>query len=426
MSEFLPFHGLLPQTDVVSEVAAVPYDVVNSEEAAALAAGKPLSFLHVSRPEIDLEPGIDLHDDRVYAKAAANFRWLRENAPLTEDTGKHFYIYRLHMGSHVQTGIVGAASATDYHQNIIKKHEKTRQDKEDDRTRHVMELRSHTGPVFLTYKDSNEIDALVSNLTEVEPTFDFTAPDNISHVLWRVDVENSRKISDLYQKIPCQYIADGHHRSAAAARTQLECAPKNPHHNGTEDYNYFLAVSFPASQLKILSYNRAVKSLNGLSGEQFIAKIGEKFTIVQTDSHQPGQSGELCMYLQSKWYLLRPKFEIGNLGVIERLDVSILQDNILAPLLGINDPRTSKEIDFIGGIRGTGELQKLVDQGSHAVAFSMFPTTVKQLMDIADAGVIMPPKSTWFEPKLRDGIVCHSFLPGNKLHTGKDRFRCQC
>lgn len=409
MARIMPFHGLVPTPEKAQAVAAVPYDVVNSEEAAVLAAGNPLSFLHVSRPEIDMEPGIDLHDDRVYAKAAENFRKLCESAPLKLDAGEHLYIYRLIMGNHTQTGILGAVSATDYRNNLIKKHEKTRQDKEDDRTRHVMTLRSHTGPAFLTYQDSAEIDALVAELTKAGPTFDFTAPDGIRHIIWRVDPEKSRKISAMFEKIPYLYIADGHHRSAAAARTQAECAPKNPNHTGQEDYNFFLAVTFPASQLKILPYNRAVKTLNGLTAEQLKEKISKQFTVTPADNPGPRKSGEFCMYMEGKWYLIRPKFEVGRLGVIECLDVSILQDNILAPLLGITDPRTSTEIDFIGGIRGTKELEKLVNRGSHAVAFSMFPTTVRQLMDIADADEIMPPKSTWFEPKLRDGLVCHNF-----------------
>jgi len=409
MAKIMPFHGLVPTPEKAKEVAAVPYDVVNSEEAAILAAGNPLSFLHVSRPEIDMEPGIDLHDDRVYAKAAENFKKLCETAPLTLDPEEHLYIYRLIMDGHVQTGILGAASADDYRNNIIKKHEKTRQDKEDDRTRHVMTLRSHTGPAFLTYKDSDEIDALVAELSSTDPTFDLTAADGIQHTIWRVDAENSKKLSAMFKKIPYLYIADGHHRSAAAARTQAECAPKNPNHTGNEDYNYFLAVTFPASQLKILPYNRAVKSLNGLTAAQLKEKISEKFTINPTVDPSPHKSGEFCMYLEGEWYLVQPKFDITKLGVIECLDVSILQDNILAPILGIDDPRTSKDIDFIGGIRGTKELERIVDDGSHAVAFSMFETTVKQLMDIADADAIMPPKSTWFEPKLRDGLVCHNF-----------------
>ncbi len=409
MAKIYPFTGLLPTVERVEQVAAVPYDVVNSEEAAELAAGNPFSFLHVSRPEIDMEPGIDLHSDAVYAKAAENFAKLCREVPLQLDTGKHLYIYRLQMGEHTQTGIIGAADADEYNRGLIKKHEKTRQDKEDDRTRHVMAVRSHTGPAFLTYRDSDEITALTNSLTEAAPLFDFTAPDGIGHTLWRVSEEQSRQLSELFRKIPSLYIADGHHRSAAAARVAAECRPGNPNHTGEEDYNHFLAVTFPASELKILAYNRAVHTLNGLSADELIEAMREKFTISSTVNPLPEVPGQFCFYLAGQWYLAVAKFDIAALGVIERLDVSILQDNVLAPLLGIADPRTSQDIDFVGGIRGTEELERLVDSGRAAVAFSMYPTTVEQLMDIADAGAIMPPKSTWFEPKLRDGLVCHNF-----------------
>lgn len=409
MATVLPFNGLLPSQEVAAKVAAVPYDVVNTEEAASLAAGNPLSFLRVSRPEIELDEGIDLHDDQVYAKALANFQRLCIEAPLKQDANKHLYIYRLKMGKHVQTGVVGAVSADEYNRNIIKKHEKTRKDKEDDRTRHVMTLRSHTGPAFLTYRDSAIIDSKIAAITNTTPLFDFTAPDSIEHTLWRADVNTSEELSKLFKAIPYLYIADGHHRSAAAARTAAECRPKNHEGCGDEDYNFFLAVTFPASQLRILPYNRVVKSLNGMSKEKFIATLENKFVVSPSFNPQPERGGEFCLYLDHQWYLVRPKFNPAELGVIERLDVSILQDNILSPLLGISDPRTSKEIDFIGGIRGTAELEKLVDSGKYAVGFSMFPTTLEQLMDIADAGEIMPPKSTWFEPKLRDGMVCHNF-----------------
>ena len=409
MAHFLPFHGLLPVVERAAAVAAVPYDVVNSEEAAVLAEGNPYSFLHVSRPEIDMAPGTDLHSDAVYAAARAAFDRLIQEVPLLQDKEAHLYIYRLQMGDQVQTGVFGAASAEEYKNGIIKKHEKTRQDKEDDRTRHVMTLRSHTGPAFFTYRDSAAIDALVDALTREEALNDFTAPDGVRHTLWRVPADKSIELSKLFESVPVFYIADGHHRSAAAARTAGECAPKNPNHTGKEDYNYFLAAAFPASQLRILPYNRAVKTLNGMTQEEFLTKIQEKFTVSVTEKPSPEKSGEFAMYLDHTWYLLQPKFDIGTLDVIQRLDVSILQNNILAPILGIADPRTSTAIDFIGGIRGTGELVKLVDSGSHAVAFSMYPTTVEQLMDIADAGEIMPPKSTWFEPKLRDGLVCHNF-----------------
>ncbi len=409
MAVFLPFCGVLPTPERVKQVAAVPYDVVNSEEAAALAAGNPLSFLHVSRPEIDLAAGIDLHDDRVYAQAKAAFDRLTQEAPLTPDAEPSLYIYQLQMGDHIQTGVFGAASAEEYRQGKIKKHEKTRQDKEDDRTRHVMTLRSHSGPAFFTYRDSAAIDAFIAAEMKNAPLFNFTAADGIRHTLWRVAPEASAKLAGLFAAVPCFYIADGHHRSAAAARTAQECAPANPHHTGKEDYNFFLAAAFPASQLRILPYNRAVHTLNGMTPAQFLAKVTEKFTVAPTDNPVPGKSGEFCMLLEGRWYLVAPKFDIAKLGVIEQLDVSVLQDNILAPLLGILDPRTSRDIDFIGGIRGTGELEKLYREGRCQAAFSMYPTTLEQLMAIADAGAIMPPKSTWFEPKLRDGVVCHNF-----------------
>ncbi len=405
----MPFHGLLPAPQQVEKVAAVPYDVVNSEEAAVLAQDNPLSFLRVSRPEIEMEPGIDLYDDRVYAKAAENFLRLCKQAPLALDAGKHLYVYSLKMGNHVQIGILGAASAEDYDRDIIKKHEKTRKDKEDDRTRHVVTLRSHTGPVFLTYRDSAAIDSKIAAITATVPLFDFTAPDGIVHKLWRVGESESAAISALFDEIPYLYIADGHHRGAAASRTAAQMKAANPNHTGDEDYNYFLSVIFPASQLRILPYNRVVKDLNGLSVEGLINAISEKFTVKPEGVKEPARYGQVCMYLDKQWYTLEPRFDFKSLGVIERLDVSILQDNILAPLLGIDDPRTSKRVNFVGGIRGTAELEKLVDGGKYLVAFSMFPTTVSQMMDIADAGAIMPPKSTWFEPKLRDGLVCHNF-----------------
>lgn len=410
MADFRAFCGMRPVAGRASQVAAVPYDVVNSEEAALLAAGNPYSFLHVSRPEIDMAPGVDLHDDSVYAQAKAAFDRLIAEVPLITDKVPAYYIYRLQMGDHVQTGIFGAASAVDYNNGVIKKHEKTRKDKEDDRTRHVMTLRSHTGPAFLTYRDDEKINALVDMAMKRDPLYDFTAPDGIKHTLYMTTGSESKELAGLFAAIPCMYIADGHHRSAAAARTMMECAPHNPHHTGEEDYNFFLAAAFPASQLKILPYNRAVKTLNGRSEAEFMRELEEKFTVRAMDgAFAPSAPGNFGMYLGGKWYSVTPKFDTSKLGVIEELDVSILQDNVLGPILGIDDPRTSANIDFIGGIRGLGELEKLVNSGSHKVAFAMYPTTVEQLMNIADAGEIMPPKSTWFEPKLRDGLVCHNF-----------------
>lgn len=409
MAVFLPFNALMPGPDKVARVAAVPYDVVNTEEAAALAEGNPLSFLRVSRPEIELEKGIDLHSEAVYAKAAENFKRLCRQAPLELDPQKNLYVYSLKMGDHVQVGIAGAASAVDYDNDIIKKHEKTRRDKEDDRARHVMELRSQTGPVFLTYRDSENINAVVKDIMKNPPYFSFTAADGVEHKLWKAG-DNSELLSRFFRdEVPCFYIADGHHRAASASRAAASCRSANPNHTGKEEYNYFLAVAFPATQLRILAYNRAVKDLNGHTADSLLAKIAEKFDVQPTGSKEPPKSGTICMYLNSKWYLLTPKFDVSKLGVTEQLDVSILQDNILAPLLGIDDPRTNTRIDFIGGIRGTKELEKLVAEGKAQIAFSMYPTTLPQLMAISDAGAIMPPKSTWFEPKLRDGLVSHNF-----------------
>lgn len=409
MSAFLPFHGLTPEPDQAAKVAAVPYDVVNTEEAAALVEGNMLSFLRVARPEIELDPGMDLHDDKVYEKAAENFERLARTAPLTLDAGKHVYVYALKMGDHRQVGVIAAASTEDYENDIIKKHEKTRKDKEDDRTRHVMILRSHTGPVFMTYKDSAAIDERIEKITSEAPTFDFTAPDGIQHTIWRVDEDASAEIAAEFDQVPALYIADGHHRAASAARAAAAMKAKNPDHTGEEDYNYFLAVSFPASQLKILPYNRAVKDLNGHSKESFIDAVSANFAVSPAETPETSRPGDIKMYFDGKWFELAPKFDLESLGIIECLDVSVLQDRLLRPVLGIDDPRTSQKIDFIGGIRGTAELERLVDGGKMAVAFSMYPTTVEQLMAIADAGEIMPPKSTWFEPKLRDGLVCHNF-----------------
>ncbi len=407
MAVFRPFHALMPRPEDVAKVAAVPYDVVDTAEAAALAEGNALSFLRVSRPEIELEAGIDLHDDKVYAKAASNFQRLIEQAPLKLDEQANLYVYALTMNGRTQTGIAGTASAAEYDADIVKKHEKTRRDKEDDRARHVMELRSQTGPVFLTYRDDAAINAVVAEITKGEPFYAFTAVDGVEHKLWKCG-DRSAELEKLFaQNVPCFYIADGHHRAASASRAAASC--RNAETKGDEEYNFFLAVAFPQSELAILAYNRAVKDLNGLTSAELMAKIGEKFEITATENPLPPESGTFCMLLDKAWYLLRPKFDISALGVIESLDVSILQDNILAPLLGIDDPRTSKRIDFIGGIRGTKELERLANEGKAAVCFSMYPTTLDQLMNIADAGAIMPPKSSWFEPKLRDGLVCHNF-----------------
>jgi len=400
------FRGLRPAPSLVSEVACVPYDVVDREESAALAAGKPHSLLHVDRAEIDLPADTDPYSDAVYAKARANFLALQADGALIRETGPCVYLYQQRMGGHIQVGIATVCHIEDYERDIIKKHEKTRRDKEDDRTRLIGTLSADTGPVFLTYRDSAPIDALVAAVQKDAPLYDFTAPDGIQHTVWRV--AGGESLVEKFRDVPVAYVADGHHRTASAVRVGRERREKNPNHTGNEDYNWFLAVLFPASQLQILPYNRAVKDLNGLSKSDFLDAVARAFTVTPNANDTPVRPGEIRMVLDGAWHGLawRPA---ADADPISRLDVTGLQDRLLAPILGIDDPRTSKRIDFIGGIRGPGELVKAVDSGKSAVAFSMYPTTVEQLMAIADANQIMPPKSTWFEPKLRSGLFIHTF-----------------
>ena len=400
------FQGLRPAPALVSEVACVPYDVVNREESAALAAGKPHSLLHVDRAEIDLPPETDPYSDQVYAKALENFLALQKDGALIRESEPCLYLYQQRMGSHVQTGLAAVCHIEDYEQDIIKKHEKTRRDKEDDRTRLIGTLSADTGPVFLTYRDDAEIDALVVAAQKSAPLYDLIAPDGIQHTVWRV--AGGEAFVELFKNVPCSYVADGHHRTASAARVGRERREANPAHTGAEEYNWFLAVLFPASQLKILPYNRAVHDLNGHSKESLLAAVGAAFSLKPNGNATPAKPGEIRMYLDGAWYDLAWQ-PAADADPISQLDVTALQERLLAPLLGIDDPRTSKRVDFIGGIRGTDELVKLVDSGKAAVAFSMYPTTVEQLMAIADAGQIMPPKSTWFEPKLRSGLFIHTF-----------------
>jgi len=400
------FQGLRPTLPLVAEVACVPYDVVNREESAALAVGHPHSLLHVDRAEIDLPPEMDPYADAVYAKARANFLALQKEGALIRETEPCVYLYQQRMGRHVQVGVATVCHIEDYERDIIKKHEKTRRDKEDDRTRLIGTLSADTGPVFLTYRDSATIDAIVAEVQAEAPLYDFTAPDGIQHTVWRVP--GAETFVEAFGRVPVSYVADGHHRTASAVRVGRERREANPAHTGNEDYNWFLAVLFPASQLQILPYNRAVKDLHGHAKEAFLEAVGRAFTVHPNGSPTPHRPGEIQMYLDGAWYDLvwQPAAEADP---ISQLDVTGLQDRLLAPLLGIDDPRTSKRIDFIGGIRGTDELVKLVDSGKAAVAFSMYPTTVEQLMAIADANQIMPPKSTWFEPKLRSGLFIHTF-----------------
>ncbi|MGB5036175.1 MAG: DUF1015 family protein [Blastocatellia bacterium] len=406
MARIRPFRALRPPVERAADVAAVPYDVVNSEEAAALAKGNPWSFLHVSRPEIDLPAGTDLYSDEVYSKAKENFDRLIAECPLERDADPSLYLYRLRMGDQEQTGLVACCSIDEYDTDRIKKHERTRRDKEDDRTRHLVTLGAQTGLVFLTYRGTGEIDTLVDDVTAGPPLYDFVAPDGIAHTMWRIT--QPERFVDGFAAVADLYVADGHHRSASASRARAELRDANPNHTGEEDYNFVLAVVFPADQLRILPYNRTVKDLNGLTPEALLAAVAERFEIAEGASPDP-EKGAFAMYLGGRWYgLIPPAGSVDHRDPIASLDVSVLQDRVLAPLLAVEDPRTDKRIGFVGGIRGTAELERLVDSGKAAVAFSLYPTTLDDLMRIADAGEIMPPKSTWFEPKLRDGLVCHT------------------
>ena len=400
------FTGLRPASALVSEVACVPYDVVNREESAALAAGKPHTLLRVDRAEIDLPPDTDPYSDAVYEKARENFLALQNDGALIRETGPCIYLYQQRMGAHVQTGLAAVCHIEDYERDIIKKHERTRPDKENDRTRLIGTLSADTGPVFLTYRDSEAIDALTAGALKTEPLYDFTAPDGIQHTVWRV--AGGESFVEAFRNVPVAYVADGHHRTASACRVGRERREANPAHTGSEDYNWFLAVLFPASQLQILPYNRAVKDLHGHTKDAFLEAVGRAFVFKSAGSPTPSRPGDIRMYLDGAWHGLAWRPE-ADADPISQLDVTALQDRLLAPILGIDDPRTSKRIEFIGGIRGPEELVKLVDSGKAAVAFSMYPTTVEQLMAIADAGQIMPPKSTWFEPKLRSGLFIHTF-----------------
>ena len=399
------FQGLVPPAALAPEVACVPYDVVNTPEAAALAAGKLNSLLHVDRAEIDLPANTDPHADAVYAKANENFLKLQHTGALGREAGPSLYVYQQQMGSHVQRGIVAVCHVEDYDADLIKKHEKTRPDKEDDRTRLIDTISANTGPVFTTYRDEAAVTALVEAKVKEKPAHDFTAPDGIRHTAWRV--AGGAEWVKAFERVPHIYIADGHHRAASAARVARLRRAKNPQHTGAEDYNWFLCVLFPASELKILPYNRIVTDLNGHSPADFLAKVKATFGLVDNAAPTPAAVGSVSMYLGGKWYGLRCTAD-AKADPVARLDVSVLQDKLLAPVLGIADVRTSKRIDFVGGIRGTGELVKRVD-AEGGVAFSMFPVTLGQLMDISDVGQIMPPKSTWFEPKLRSGLFVHTF-----------------
>ena len=414
MAVIRPFKALRPTKEKAYTVASVPYDVVNRKEAKEQAKGNPLNFLHVTRSEIDLADDVNAYSDEVYKNAKSNLEFLKKEAPLiTEDT-PHFYLYRLEMNGKAQVGIAATFSVDDYEKDVILKHEKTRREKEDDRTNHIVTTETQTGVVFLTYKGVDAINKIVdTTMKENNPEYDFTAPDGIKHTVWIVPENYNDKIVDEFKKIKNLYIADGHHRAASAARARNVKKSENKNHTGDEEYNYFISVIFPAEQLNILPYNRVVADLNNLSKDEFLDKVSEKFLIEKSGKKEPAQRRTYGMYLDGEWYMLKARDSILasnslSKSVAETLDVSILQDFLLNPILGIDDPRTNKRIDFIGGIRGTKELEKLVNEGEAVVAFSLFPVSLNDLMNISDAGEIMPPKSTWFEPKLRDGLLVHT------------------
>jgi uncharacterized protein (DUF1015 family) len=407
MATIKPFAALRPEPGLAPRICELPYDVMSSEEAREIAAGNPLSFLHVSKPEIDLPSATDVHAPEVYAKGRENFQRLIGQGALRQDAQPCFYLYRQIMGAHSQTGLVAAASCEEYLKGIIRKHELTRPDKEDDRVRHIEALDSQTGPVFLVYAANRALDDFVARKTAEAPNIDFTAKDGVRHTAWVIpDAAGIRFIEAEFSRMPRLYIADGHHRSAAAARVFQT-------RKGADESATFLSVIFPHNQMQILPYNRVLKDLNGLSPAQLLEKLGSVFDISRPGAATPKRKHELGLFFSGQWHTLRfrPSFTAAA-DAMETLDVTLLQKHVLEPLFGITDPRTSKRINFVGGIRGTAELEKLVTSGEYVCAFSMFPTSIEDLMTIADAGGIMPPKSTWFEPKLRDAMFCHMIIPG--------------
>ncbi|HUO85973.1 MAG TPA: DUF1015 family protein [Thermoanaerobaculia bacterium] len=402
MTSIFPISALRPRPERAAEVAAVPYDVVSTEEARELAAGNPHSFLHVSRPEIDLAPAVDPHGDEVYARGRRNLERMVAEEVMLRDPVEALYPYRLEVAGHRQTGVMAAVSVADYDAGRIRIHERTRPAKEDDRTRHLLALGCHPEPVFLTYRAEAGIDRLIEETTGAQaPLYDFTAPDGVRHTMWRVTAHG--RLVEAFAAVPALYVADGHHRSAAASRARAELAPRGP-----GPWDRFLATVFPHDQLRILPYNRLVRDLGGRSPEELLASLPEVMEKVGTGGPEPGGKGRFSMYLAGRWHLLSaPAARVADSDPVESLDAAILQSAVLAPLLGIDDPRTSGRIDFVGGARGTGELERRVDSGEAAVAFSLHPLSVEELMAVADAGRVLPPKSTWIEPKLRSGLVVH-------------------
>jgi len=410
MATFKPFKGIRPNKEIVDKLASPPYDVVDRDEAKKFAENNEYCFFHITRSEIDLPDSIDEHDDIVYKKAKENLDDFFKKGYLKFDEKKCFYIYSQEWRGHVQTGIVGCASCEEYEKGIVRKHELTRKDKEEDRTKHILSTRLNTGPVFLTYQNNNEIFEEASKwIKNHDYEYSITDENEVTHTLWKVDDDTKIKsFESLFDKVDILYIADGHHRSASAYNVWKKLKEEDENYSKDKEYNFFLAVAFPADQLKILAYNRVVKDLSGLNKEEFFDKLKKYFFIDKTDKKEPEKLHDFCMYIDKEWYLLTFKNEFIEKEPIKELDVSILQEKILDPILGIKDPRTDNRIKFVGGIRGSDELEKLVDSGKFEVAFSMYPTSIEQLIAVAKNNKIMPPKSTWFEPKLRDAMVIHS------------------
>ena len=400
MAVIRPFRAVRPDPSIAPDVAAVPYDVVDTEEARALSRGNPASFLHISRAEIDLPAGTDPHADIVYRAAADRYRSLKRDAPLVQENEPALYVYRLHADGHNQTGVAACFSLDEYDRDIIRKHERTRKDKEDDRTRHIIELRAQTGPVFLAHRPHMPIDDLVRRVQSDEPLIDFTAPDGVRHSIWRAATQLTPAFADAFRAVDALYIADGHHRAASAARARAELSD-------SDEARYFLAVAFPSDQLRILSYNRAVRDLKGMTPEQFLADVASALTMSR-GAAMPAAKGNVSMYVGGEWYSVDlGRARVPGASAIDALDANVLQERLLKPILGIQDVRTDARIEYIGGARGTQALEQMVDSGRVAVAFSMYPVSITDLMEVSDAGEIMPPKSTWFEPKLRDGLLIH-------------------
>jgi uncharacterized protein (DUF1015 family) len=406
-----PFCAFRPKGEIVDKIASPPYDVVTTGQARNIARDNPYSFLHVVRSEIDLPEGIDPYSPEVYQKASENLRTMIQKGQLVKDSEPSLFAYTQQLGGHIQTGIVACCSVDEYDTDIIRKHEKTRQDKEEDRTRHILATSAHTGPVFMMYRDVETINVLMEGSCSAKPLYQFTAPDEVVHTVHKISgSECIKTLIAQFSSLKHLYIADGHHRSAASSRARAEKRKANPKHTGDEEYNYFLAVLFPASSLKILPYNRVVKDIRGLSREDLLGKIGKHFRITVVEQPKADIKGQFCMYFDRKWHLLTDKpWEHKTDDPLMNLDTNILQEYLLGPILGIEDPRTDKRINFVGGIHGPQELKRQVDEGQGEIAFLFHPVQTEDIMKISDLGKIMPPKSTWFEPKLRSGLLVHMF-----------------